>query len=632
MPYRHTRGLRASGDSDGEIDWPHLRDLEDGGYRGARQGPLENVSSAGDIHSSVLASASPKYGAAAQEHPAGTPSHMPRRPRLLSCRPGDGATGNDSAYAQEVRDAVDDMHGSSSSASSWTTESDSSTSQCRSTTSSSHSASSAGDDASGSAPPATDEEHGSHGTRSLPLTSTEQLFAFLILRGQATVTQAAYRVVQRFYNGRVAALLGVLRRSCWLPSLEMMRTTIAPRVRRAWALRIRHVNLQSSGDSTLATVAVISPSDHVRRDFLFRGTFDLFFLAGRRGEDERKWHPEFCDSPMHKHRADLLRSGNAVQAFVVEGLALRNGDIVNVFLDDGTVLERVAVGPGTFASHEAGVRPDDSVHAGDFTFSCSRNDEQIGVLNARHWLPSKHGRTTWHPFGEAVYKVSSIQMVQSVSRPATDHSRPGPLPGQPYAGSDGILTYELGLAFFMDDFVCREGRSASAGGVYMLYLSWMFRHRASRHAVRPISLVPTGVDSDLVLKEIMDDLVEGATVGWMVKSPEGLPMRVMADVALFIGDYKQVSKTSYMMGHTANAPCPLCSFTKAEGEGARYAGPSSSRDIALVRTTTRTLAVVTAVKAVLASERQGRGFGTGARADSVMVHDPSGMEASSESD
>lgn len=166
----------------------------------------------------------------------------------------------------------------------------------------------------------------------------------------------------------------------------------------------------------------------------------------------------------------------------------------------------------------------------------------------------------------------------------------------------------------------------------MLYLSWMFRHRASRHAVRPISLVPTGVDSDLVLKEIMDDLVEGATVGWMVKSPEGEAMRVLADVALFIGDYKQVSKTSHMMGHTANAPCPLCSYTKAEGEGARYAGSSCSRDVALIRTTKRTLAVVAAVKAVLASEEQGSGAGTGARSDSAIVNDPRVMDASSDSD
>lgn len=57
-----------------------------------------------------------------------------------------------------------------------------------------------------------------------------------------------------------------------------------------------------------------------------------------------------------------------------------------------------------------------------------------------------------------------------------------------------------------------------------------------------------------------------------------------------------------MMGHTANAPCPLCSFTKPTGEGAHYAGMESSRAAALVRTTGRTLAVVGAVKDLLASD------------------------------
>lgn len=631
MPYRHTRGLRASDDTDEEIDWPHLKDTEKGGKQGERQGLPEKAGSVGDASTPELAPAAPKSNAGPAEPKA--PPSLAGRPHQLARGPVGVPDTNDSVYAEEVWDAVETMHGGSSSASSWTARSDSSSGGRRSSsTGSSRSVLSAGDDSDEPIPPVSDEEHPSEGSQALPLASPEQLFAFLILRGQATVTQATYRIMQRFHNGKVAALLGGARRSCWLPSLEMMRTTIAPRVRRAWALRIQHVKLPSSGDVPTATVGIISPSEHVRRDFSYRDTYELFFKAGSRGEEERRWHPEFCDSRMYKRRADVLRSSSALQAFVVEGLALRKGDIINVSLDDGTVLERVTVGPGAFAGHDAGVRPDNSIHAGDFTFPCLRKDEQIGVLNARHWLPSKHGRTTWHPVGGTVHHVSSIQMVHRAMRPVLASSSRSSPPGQAYVGPEGILTFELGLAFFMDDFVCRVGRSDSAGGVYMLYLSWMFRHRASRHAVRPISLVPTGVDSDLVLKEIMDDLVEGATAGWMVKSPEGRPVRVLADVALFIGDYKQVSKTSYMMGHTANAPCPLCSFTKGEGEGARYAGPGSSRDVALVRTTTRTLAVVAAVKAVLADEQPGSVAGPATAAGNAMVEDPRDMEGSSGSD
>lgn len=71
-----------------------------------------------------------------------------------------------------------------------------------------------------------------------------------------------------------------------------------------------------------------------------------------------------------------------------------------------------------------------------------------------------------------------------------------------YNGPDGHRSFKLSLALFMGDFDVRAGRSSSAGGAYMLYLSWSFRHRASRHAVRPISLAPPGVESDSMLSAI----------------------------------------------------------------------------------------------------------------------------------
>lgn len=89
----------------------------------------------------------------------------------------------------------------------------------------------------------------------------------------------------------------------------------------------------------------------------------------------------------------------------------------------------------------------------------------------------------------------------------------------------------------------------------------------------------------------------------MVQDPEGCAVRVMADVAMSIGDYKQVSKTSHLLGHMADAPCPLCTYTKSRGEGARYTGPVTSQDASQVRTTGRTLSVVAAVKDLL--EREG---------------------------
>lgn len=345
------------------------------------------------------------------------------------------------------------------------------------------------------------------------------------------------------------------------------------------------------------------PSDHVKRDFAFRETFDLFFLAGQRTKEERKWHPEFCDSRMQQARHAVLKGGAVLHSFFTGGVHIRSGDVVSLELSDASVVQQVIVGAGAFAGRDAGVHQDEAVHAGDFVIPCSRNGVRVGLLNARHWLPAKHGRMTWHPSELPAIQVTRLLLVSSPSLPPPS---PGAsceeLQGRMYEGPDGLATFKLGLALFMDDFVARAGRSSSAGGVYMLYLSWSFRHRASRHAVRPISLAPPGVDSDAILRAISDDLVEGATVGWLVEDPDKCTVRVMADVAFYMGDYKQVSKTSHLLGHMADAPCPLCTFMKSGGEGARYTGPETSQSIAHVRTTGRTLTVVAAVKDLLVSE------------------------------
>lgn len=601
-------------DSDDDIDWPHLRTERTGIVLGTPEGGSRLVGGSGDgdgAPSPVLNRSREKQrssGAAGSTAPSSPLLVDGPAATLSSPPPVDRDAGVDHSYTEEAWDAVADMHGSSSSSSSISIRSDSSVeTSLSSRTLSASSTSTDGEDPDDPVLPSSEQEQVPRQGEALPLESVEQLFAFLLLRGQTTVTQAAYRMMQRFYNGKMASGLGCVRRLARLPSLEAMRTTIAPRIQRAWALPMHEVKLSVVGQSHPLPVGVIFPSDHVRRDFAHRDTLDLFFLAGRRTPDERKWHPEFCDSRMKGNRAEVLRSGAVLQAFVVDGLALRAGDVVDVALSDGVILKQLTVGAGSFAGHEAGVRLDESVHAGDFTFSCSRDGCAVGVLNARHWLPSKHGKTTWHPPGLPVLRVTSLTLVESTLQPLPNTSGEESPPGRSHIGVDGLLTFVLSLGFFMDDFVCRAGRMTSSGGVYMIYLSWMYRHRVSRNAVRPVSLVPADVNSDLVLREIMHDLVEGATVGWVVTDADGRKMRVLADVALFIGDYKQVSKTSHLMGHTANAPCPLCSFTKEQGEGASFAGRENSREVSLVRTTARTMSVVAAARAVIQGENTGAG-------------------------
>lgn len=160
----------------------------------------------------------------------------------------------------------------------------------------------------------------------------------------------------------------------------------------------------------------------------------------------------------------------------------------------------VTVVAGAFAGRGAEVQPDDLIHAGDFTLPCSRGGTVLGVLNACHWLPLQNGPTTWHVDGMAVAKVTGLALIhRSLAPLISSYSGPDCTLWKCGLGPDGLRTFLVGLAFFLDDFVVRVGRSSSASGVYMLYLSWMFRHRTSRHAVRPISLAPPGVDSDCIL-------------------------------------------------------------------------------------------------------------------------------------
>jgi len=96
----------------------------------------------------------------------------------------------------------------------------------------------------------------------------EHLFAYLLLRGQTTVTEAAYNIVRAFHNGRLEIIVGRAWRSMRLPSTFSVRNTIAPRVRRAFGLPVRMVGVQVSSTADPVPVEVILPSDHVKREFM----------------------------------------------------------------------------------------------------------------------------------------------------------------------------------------------------------------------------------------------------------------------------------------------------------------------------------------------------------------------------
>lgn len=119
-----------------------------------------------------------------------------------------------------------------------------------------------------------------------------------------------------------------------------------------------------------------------------------------------------------------------------------------------------------------------------------------------------------------------------------------------------------------------------------------------------IAATPPGANSDCVLNAILPDLVEGATTGWLCQDPDGVNVVVHVDVSFFIGDYVQVSKTSKLMGHGAKSPCPLCHYRAPGVSGSKYGLESSSADITMARTTSRTHHVCRAVTDAIQAERE----------------------------
>jgi len=180
------------------------------------------------------------------------------------------------------------------------------------------------------------------------------------------------------------------------------------------------------------------------------------------------------------------------------------------------------------------------------------------------------------------------------------------LPRRPLSGArDGVGFLVVCLCFFSDDFCALLGKSVPSGGIYMSYLSCMFRHRRSSHYVRTLAATPPHVDSDVLLEAITPDLRAGATDGWLMTGADGTDIRVFADVCFYVVDSLQVAKTSKLMGHSANSPCTMCSYRLSGAPGCHYGFEGASNLAKFVRITARTRSVCkdVAARAATAGEQ-----------------------------
>jgi len=422
----------------------------------------------------------------------------------------------------------------------------------------------------------------------LPFQDFTEFFCFYYLRGQAGVTQLQFDIMRAFIQDVIPGSKP--------PSLSYIRKQVLPRVRQAWGLPLRTVSSGPAveGGQQQPPLLLVFPSDHIARDFAFKETFELFTAADRRTDADRALHPEFCDSRLFQDRQASTMAGGTVRRFVLGGEVLTCGDAATIeFMGDAEGPRAVTIGAGSFATSAAGLQPGDAVHAGDFVVPCTSDDAMVGSLVVRHWRRADNYEICWVAVDGCVVGVGCVKLLprdEAATGAAFDDPprRRRLLSG---ISMDGERWYTASFALYSDDF---DG----LGGVYMSYLSWLFKHRTSRLGGRVLSLTARGVCSDAVLRAVIDDFVAGAHDGWVVEDPDGVKVRVYADVAFYVGDYEQVSKSSHLRGHNARAPCNLCAYAKARGgQGSVYAQEGTSEHIGLARTTARTVAVVQAALA-----------------------------------
>ena len=133
--------------------------------------------------------------------------------------------------------------------------------------------------------------------------------------------------------------------------------------------------------------------------------------------------------------------------------------------------------------------------------------------------------------------------------------------------SDGRKYVVYRFLLYSDGFTPYAGMKGSVGGCYMLPLG-LSPHTTSRvGALRRLGLTPPGISTNHVLSTIIPDIVKGSTDGFDMTTADGTEFTVYLDCVGFVGDYPAVSEVLDLLGHTSNAPCHLCSFTRYDKSG-----------------------------------------------------------------
>jgi len=198
-----------------------------------------------------------------------------------------------------------------------------------------------------------------------------------------------------------------------------------------------------------------------------------------------------------------------------------------------------------------------------------RNDYRVSVV----FMPTEGSLQTWVEHDIQRYMVSEF-----VAKDDT------PIPGFPARNSIGTgnnetLDRSTGVLrngkryvvyrflLYADGFSPYIGKSGSMDGCYLMPLGIRPQDRTSIGAVRKISLAPPGIASSVIFNEIVEDIVEGTSVGFLSHDENGDEITIFLDCVGFIADTPAISEMNDLLGHVANVPCHMCLFERYDRSG-----------------------------------------------------------------
>ncbi|KAK1866141.1 hypothetical protein I4F81_008661 [Pyropia yezoensis] len=164
---------------------------------------------------------------------------------------------------------------------------------------------------------------------------------------------------------------------------------------------MQSLSLAASGSAEEVSVDCILPSAHVRRDVSFSVSFENFLSAELRSDRQCRLEPDFIESPLFNNRPSVLMAGESIQRFSLDGVDVSTNDKLVLKLVPPHPLRRAKDLDAFFLSHESGLAPESSEHAGDFVVVCDCTTGVSGCIISRHWKASEKPSLVWQPDGDA---------------------------------------------------------------------------------------------------------------------------------------------------------------------------------------------------------------------------------------